>query len=141
MADIEQVQSTDTFKQGREKWNSNDTELESRIVTTQNTINNLTESNNAISYNKLSYSDGTPSIGPYGNQVIFPLNSFLGGMSLTNGTVKMAVNGVEYASNRDQTTVASGISFYITDTYVVWTGVDFTLDEDDQITVYYQKGA
>ena len=31
MADIEQVQSTDTFKQGREKWNSNDSELESII--------------------------------------------------------------------------------------------------------------
>ena len=119
MADIEQVQSTDTFKQGREKWNSNDTELESRIVTTQNSIDNLTESNNAISYNKFDYSDGTPSIGPYGNQVMFPLNSYLGGMTLTHGTVKLAVNGVEYSSHRDQTTVASGVSFYITDTYVM----------------------
>ena len=114
MANIEQVQTTDTFKQGRTKWNANDQELETRIAANAASINNLTVSQNSIFYKKLSYGDGSSITGGYK----FDLSSILGSSFLATGSVQFAVNGIYYDSNDVQTTI-SGSSFYIEQQAVV----------------------
>ena len=114
MANIEQVQTTDTFKQGRNKWNANDQELETRVAANTASINNLTVSQNALFYKKLSYSDGAAITGGYK----FNMSTTLGSAFLATGSVQFAVNGIYYDSNDVQTTV-SGSSFYIEQQAVV----------------------
>ena len=135
MADIEQVQSNDTFKQGRTKWNANDQELETRIDANTASINNLTASQNAIFYKKLAYGDGAVS----GDNYTFNLASTLGSAFLAEGSVQFSVNGIYYSSNDIQIDTGSGEDFYIEQQSVVWTNNSFTLDSDDEITVYFQK--
>ena len=114
MANIETVNATDTFKQGRTKWNSNDQELETRIAANTASINNLTVSQNSIFYKKLSYSDGAAIAEGYK----FNLATTLGSSFLATGSVQFAVNGIYYDSNDVQTTI-SGSSFYIEQQAVV----------------------
>ncbi len=136
MADIEQVQTTDTLQQGRAKWNSNDAELEARIAANKSSINNLTASQNSVFYKKLSFSDGSNLMVGTGRK--FDLSSTLISGFLAAGSVQLSVNGVFYDSN-DVQTVASGASFYIENQAVIWTNQEFTLDSNDEILVYFQK--
>ena len=133
MANIEQVQSTDTFKQGRTKWNSNDTELETRIAANTASINNLTVSQNAIFYKKLSYSDGAVD----GSFYKFDLSTLLDTAFLAAGSVQVMINGVYAASADDQ--LDNDQDFYIEQQAVVWTNNSFALDSNDEITIYFQK--
>ena len=136
MADIEQVQTSDTLEQGRSKWNGNDSELETRIASAKASIDNLTATQNAVFYKKLSYSDGADIVGGVGRK--FDLTSSVGAADLAVGSVQLSVNGIYYDSNDTQTT-NSGSSFYIETKAVVWTNQEFSLDSNDELLVYFQK--
>ena len=88
---IEDVKTTDSLEQGRVKWNANDTELHSRLTTTENTAPSYSSS---FSGSKTTTSDGW----------VFNLSTQLGpGFEVNPGSVRLSVNGIVYTSHSDQT--------------------------------------
>ena len=151
---IDDVKTTDSLEAGRLKWNSNDEFLANENLGQQLQINNTLsrvgiaelkitnlEAAHQLYMASLRTSDADTLVEGWE----FDLSTNLGaGYTLDNGSVQLAVNGLIYNSNTDQT-ISTDSDFYINAglTSVIFRNVANTgsldLISGDRITIHYQR--
>ena len=161
---IQSVTERDDFNAGRIKWNSNDAELDSRMITIsgsqtivgEKTFTDAPHSITPTASTELAtkgYVDsiaggvvyqkfaGSSALSDAVGSKFTVTNEVDAGEGLVEGTVQLIINGVYYLSNTDQTSSTGTVDFHISGLSVIVhdtsNGGSIDIESSDTVGVYY----